>query len=117
MSATERELSARTTLAVIGHQQRYVLAPMLNALALLADSQRVLEEFNEFVIIDPGFGQAMTKACPTWSNPLVGAQAYEAIYDLTLAAHALAVDIGGQLDRLEIPAPVFMRSAAKGGRS
>lgn len=46
------------------------LLPVLSALALLSNSVRVLQDLSNSAQLSPAFDESLTKACPTWADPL-----------------------------------------------
>lgn len=80
------------------YQQRCVLVPMIRALFLLANSQRVIEDLETAASNDSALAAMLSRASPSWRDPTEGG--FETLAELARAAQHLAVDIAGGLDQL-----------------
>lgn len=64
-----RPPSAEARLDVLLADVRYELAPLIRAAELLADFERVHQDFEFWAERDPAFGERLSAACESWRNP------------------------------------------------
>ena len=86
-----------------GDRVRFELHPVLAGLSLLTNSVRVLQAVSDHAVLSKTFADALTDACPSWSDPFAhggDASAESVVSDLAryaadLCAEILVMDMNG----------------------
>lgn len=86
-----------------GDRVRFELHPVLAGLSLLTNSVRVLQAVSDHAVLSRTFADALTDACPSWSDPFAhggDASAESVVSDLAryaadLCAEILVMDMNG----------------------